>query len=116
MNGLHEAVRRSAAELRALLLHIEAEHAPVPRSVKRNLDLQLRGLVTLEQELGAGRPTRRVWSLGQASIPVLGSLLNAVQQRAPALDPSPIDRCRESLTDLGDPLVAYAEGRSDRGP
>ncbi len=59
----------------------------------------------------SGSPTRRIWSLGQASIPVLSSLLNAVMKQAPELDSESIDRCRTSLGELGAALINHAEGR-----
>ena len=111
MEALYEAVHRSATELQALLTALDEAGDPVRRSVRLNLDLQLVGLQTLEREMAEGAPTRRVWSLGQASLPVLSSLLNAVAKQAPDLDRTRIERCRRSLGDLGDALTNHAEGR-----
>ncbi len=111
MDPLHEAVRRSATELQTLLAALDARGDSVRRSVRLNLDLQLVGLQTLERDMVAGSTTRRVWSLGQASLPVLSSLLNAVAKQAPDIDQVLIDRCRQSIGDLGVALTNHAEGR-----
>lgn len=111
MEPLYEAVHRSATELQALLRALDEAGDPTRRSVRLNLDLQLVALQTLEREMAGGGTTRRVWSLGQASLPVLSSLLNAVAKQAPDLDRMRIERCRQSLGDLGEALTNHAEGR-----
>ncbi|MEM9652649.1 MAG: hypothetical protein AAGA65_11165 [Actinomycetota bacterium] len=109
---LQDAVGRAVTDLEAVIAGIGEDPGTVHRAVRLNLDLQLLWLRTMQRELADGPPSRRVWSLGQAAVPVLHSLLNAVIQQAPALPREPVDRCRRSLGGLADALVDQAEGRT----
>lgn len=108
---LQVAVRAAASDLRRLVQAIETNETPVQKSVRLNLDVQLSGLRVLDQELETGKPGRRVWSLGQAAMPVLPILLTSVTRQAPTLDPELVARCRTSIAALGEALVSSAEGR-----
>ncbi len=78
------AVRAAVSDLSALLQAIDTAGLRLRPGWRTNLDLQLHTLREVQSVLLAesGAPSRRVWSLGQASIPVLNSLLNGVAKAA----------------------------------
>lgn len=111
MGPLHDSLRRVCVELQALLGEIETSDGAVSKPVVLNLEAQLRGLLVMEQEMRLGAPNRRVWSLGQAAVPVLPSFFNGVSKQAPGLAGDEIARCRSAVSDFGESLVTFAEGR-----
>jgi len=111
MENLHKSVRRTVAALSNLRVELDTADVQVRRSVRLNLDIQLAGLVMLEREIRTGKLTRRVWSLGQASLPVVSIVLKSISQQAGDQQPAAISECREAVSELGDALERHAEGR-----
>ncbi len=111
MENLHKAVRRVIAAMSVLSVELDEANTPVKRAVRLNLEVQSQGLVILERELRAGAPTRRVWSLGQASIPILVLSLKSITKQASEPDPPSIVECRDAIAELSDALTDFAENR-----
>ena len=103
-------VATASADFHALTEAANGVGSSVKSWVRLGLAMQCTSLAALEQELRTALPGRRVWSMGQASMPVLRSLVNAVEKRG-GVDQALIQRCRRSLEQLGVTLTALAEGR-----
>lgn len=110
---LKTAVEQAVANLSALLQTVDHEGLAIRPGLRSNLDLQLHTLREVEHDLLTGNgPNRRIWSLGQASIPVLNSLLNGVERAgAESAVAELVARCRLSVADMNDALTQFAEGR-----
>lgn len=106
----HAIVAAASTELMALTDAANQVGSSVQAWVRLGLAMQCSSLAALEEELRRSLPTRRVWSMGQASMPVLTSLVNAVEKRGGA-DDELIARCRGTFADLGESLIELAEGR-----
>ncbi|MGH1492123.1 MAG: HAD family hydrolase [Acidimicrobiales bacterium] len=111
MGPLHDAVRRVCVDLQAVLDAAERTGGAVGSSTVLSVEAQLSGLRLMEREMRSGPPSRRIWSFGQAAVPVLSSLLNGLARKSAAMAENEVARCRSSVSTLGDALIVFAEGR-----
>jgi beta-phosphoglucomutase-like phosphatase (HAD superfamily) len=103
-------VRRVCVDVEAVLLAVEQTGVQSPPAARVNLEAQLSGLQVMEREMRSGPPTRRIWSLGQAAVPVVSLLLTALARRVMGQADSEISRCRSSVSELADALICFAVG------
>lgn len=94
-----------------LVAALDAAPGALRPRMHSTLDAQVRSLRVLQKECAQGPPSRRSWSLGQAALPVLTSLVNAAAKPAVGVDAAQIERCRAGLDRLSVALLAHAEGR-----
>jgi len=111
VKDLHGAVQRVIADVEAVLNAVDALNAPLRPNHRTIIDMQLRSLRLVDGELHERVVTRRVWSLGEATVPVLRSMLNAAGKPRMDLPEGLVDSARESLANLRSELVRYGEGR-----
>lgn len=111
MEELHPVVRRARIDVGAVLGAAKDTQSSLPASLTLNLGVQYAGLKQMEAKIGGGRPRRAAWSLGQASIPILGILLKSVANYPDDVDPRLVQRCRSSVDHLSAALTNFAEGR-----
>ena len=111
MTNLKAAVDEMVASLDELVAAIDAAPGALRPRMHSTLDTQMRGLRVLQEECAHGAPSRRSWSLGQASLPVVTSLVNAAAKPAVGVAAAEIERCRAGLAQLSAALLAHAEGR-----
>ena len=111
MTVLHRAVQASCSSLKQVLSSaVEAGVAPDTRHML-NAQQVLDGLIALENECRLGPPSRRMWSFGQAAIPVMSSTLNGLSKKSDGGADKEIAHCRLALNQLAAALIAFAEGR-----
>jgi HAD superfamily hydrolase (TIGR01509 family) len=110
MGPLHDAVRRVCVDVQAVLLAVERSGVQSGLAVVVNMEAQLHGLRVMEREMRSGPPTRRIWSIGQAAVPVVSLLLTGLSKRAVGQVDPEIMRCRSSVSLLADALVCFAVG------
>lgn len=108
---LHSAVQRTIADLETLLEAVDAEQAPLKATHRNNIDMQLSSLRFVDAELHERIVSRRTWSLGESSIPVLRAMLNAAGKPRVGLDGAVVDQARASVVALRVELTRFAEGR-----
>ena len=82
VTNLKAAVDEMVASLDELVAAIDAAPGALRPRMHSTLDTQMRGLRVLQEECAHGAPSRRSWSLGQASLPVVTSLVNAAAKPA----------------------------------
>jgi len=111
VTSLRAAVDATVDALEDLGAGLDAAPGALRPRMHSTLDAQVRSLRVLQQECAAGPPSRRSWSLGQAALPVLASLVNAAAKPSVGVDASKIERCRAGLADLSVALLDHAEGR-----
>lgn len=108
---LQHAVGRVIGNLCEVIGHLDDSPGELKARHLRVIELELSSLRSLARELVVGPPTRRSWSLGQASVPILNSMVNAIR-RAPVDVPEPLlERTAQSVTELAAALQQMAEGR-----
>lgn len=73
--------------------------------------MQLKSLRLVDGELHERVVSRRVWALGQATIPILRSMLNAAGKPQVGLPDEIVDHAHRSVEDLRTELKRFAEGR-----
>lgn len=111
MEYLHNAVRDAIAALVKLRTEIDSADSKVRKTARLTLDLQLAGLRMLEREVRSGSPSRRVWSLGQASVPVLPTVIRSIERQSDQIHPDTVAQCRRSVISLDEALTRFAEDR-----
>lgn len=104
-------MRQTIGDLSDVLGHIDNSSAQFKHRHRRVIELELDSLRSLDQELSQGAPSLRSWSLGQASIPILNSMLNAVRRSAVEVPDSSLNQARQSVSNLASALERWAEGR-----
>ena len=105
------AANRARRALVAIIQSIEASAGKPRVSLLGQLRLQVVGLRRIEAAAAEGAMPRHVWSLGQASLPVLPILLDVISSRGTSI---PEDLGKEfgvAAIELADVLRRFAEGR-----
>ena len=108
---LDDALRSTIDDLGQLLDHIDRSDHGLKNRHRRVIELELDSLHRLESELSRPPLPRRSWSLGQASIPILNSMLNAIQRSAVDVPNLLLVRARQSVFNLAEALNRLAEGQ-----
>lgn len=111
-SGLQSAVADALRDFRSLAIALDGLDSQLRPGFRSTLGRQIAGLQVLHDECVAGELSRRTWSIGQAAMPVLSSLLNAARKPKVGVDRDIARRCRTSLNTLGGALMDHAEGRS----
>jgi HAD superfamily hydrolase (TIGR01509 family) len=108
---LHRALQLVRYELRAVLDAVERSGADMDTTLVVNAHSSLSDLDQVDLELRQGAPSRRMWSVGQATVPVLRSLLNGLAKHAGGAADVEVEHCRTAVDSFDKALVAFAEGR-----
>lgn len=111
MKELHAAIQRVIADVEQVLTVIDATDAPLRANHRQTFEMQLRSLRLVDGELHEQVVTRRVWSLGTATVPVLRSMLNAAGKPRMGLPDGLVEGAQQSLVSLRTELTRFAEGR-----
>ena len=105
------AARRARRALVAIIESIEVTTGRPRASLLGQLRLQVVGLRRIEAAAAEGAMPRHVWSLGQASMPVLPILLDVISSRGTTIPANLADEFGVAALELGDVLRRFAEGR-----
>ncbi len=108
---LRTSVSQTIADLCELVNHVDESPGQLKHRHRKVVELELDSLRNLDRELSQGSLSRRSWSLGQASIPILSSMLNAIKRSKIELPDGLLDRARGSVAELAGALERQAEGR-----
>jgi len=111
MEQLQAVVQQVIRDLEAVLNAAELLDAPLRPNHRSTIDLQLRSLRLVDGELHERVVTRKVWSLGEATVPVLRSMLNGAGKPRVGLPKEVVDRAQASVAQLRVELIRFAEGR-----
>lgn len=105
------AAGRARRALVAIIESIEATTGKPRASLLGQLRLQVVGLRRIEAAAAEGAMPRHVWSLGQASMPVLPILIDVISSRGATIPAELADEFDGAAFELGDVLRRFAEGR-----
>ncbi len=111
IDRLRSSLGRLRADLGNLIDVVDADPGGLARRHRLVLEVQVASLRELEQSLEGGILRRRTWSLAEAAVPVIRSLVNAVRRSRVDVPPELLDRTVASLDDLAAALRDAAEGR-----
>ncbi len=111
MKELQAAIQRVIADVEAVLNTVDSTGAPLRANHRQTFEMQLQSLRLVDGELHERVVTRRVWSLGEATIPVLRSMLNAAGKPRVGLPDGLVDGAQRSVVLLRTELTRFAEGR-----
>ena len=109
MSSLLSSVTRARRALSSLLKAIEQADVSPKESLILNIRFQLIGLGSLEDDLSVGRPSRRVWSFGQAAIPALTTFMNGLSKQTNGQVEDELASARSAIADLAAALSVFAE-------
>ena len=111
MKDLHAAVQQTIRDVEAVLQALDSNDADLRGHQRQTLDMQLQSLRVVDGELHERVVTRRVWSLGEATVPVVRALLKAAGKPKIGLPEGVVDRALGSVAGLRRELIRFAEGR-----
>lgn len=111
MKRLHSALKQAIADVQSVTIVVAGSEAKLRDMYRSNLSLQLESLRQMEREMRSGTLSRRNWSLGLATVPVITSLLKAIKTSPEGVEREALERCQASAKALYSELIVYAEGR-----
>ena len=111
MKDLHEAVQRAIRDVEAVMAALDSNDADLRAHQRQTLDMQLQSLRVVDGELHERVVTRRVWSLGEATVPVVRALLKAAGKPKIGLAEGVVEQAQSSIAGLRRELIRFAEGR-----
>ena len=111
MKDLHDAIQTLIRDLEAVALEIDVLGAPMRAHQRQTIELQLNSLRVADRELQQGVVSRRVWSLGEATVPVVRAMLNAAAKPKVGLSEEVVANAKRSVDGLRRELHRFAEGR-----
>lgn len=111
MKDLHEAVQRAIRDVEAVMAALDSNDVDLRAHQRQTLDMQLQSLRVVDGELHERVVTRRVWSLGEATVPVVRALLKAAGKPKIGLPEGVVEQAQSSIAGLRRELIRFAEGR-----
>ena len=112
MKELHAAVQRLIGDIEAVVAAVDSQGLPLKKHHRQTFELQLQSLRVVDSELHERVVTRRVWSLGEATIPVVRAMLRAAGRPKVGVPSALVDQAQASNMHLRQELHRFAEGRS----
>lgn len=112
MERLSPAIRTLIQDLELLMDAVDMLQAPLKSGHRLTITMQIHSLKLARAELRQQVTSRRVWSLSEATLPVLASMLRAAKRDRVGLPPEVVERAEASAMHLGEELRRFAEGRS----
>ena len=111
MKDLHDAIKRLIRDIEAVQLEIEVLGSPLRAHHRQTIELQLNSLRVVDRELRQEVVSRRVWSLGEATVPVVRAMLKAAGKPKIGLTEGVVQQAQRSTNLLRQELHRFAEGR-----
>ena len=108
---IRDSVQRVITDVEGVLAAADLLDAPLRKNHRSTLDMQLQSLRLVDGELHERVVTRRVWSLGEATIPVVNAMLRACAKPKVGLPDEVVGRAQNSVVQLRSELTRFAEGR-----
>ena len=110
--GLAMAAGRTRRALAAVVEVLDEGEVVPRRSARSRLGLELVGLAELEAACADGVPPHHVWSLGQASVPVLSALVATATPDGVEVPDSLTAELTGSIAELRSQLTRVGEARA----
>ncbi len=106
------AAARTRRALAAIVDVLDSSEVAPKRSARSRFGLELVALAELEAGCASGPPPHHVWSLGQASVPVLGALVASATPDGGEVAEGLAGELTNSIATLRVQLTRVGEGRA----